>query len=84
VSDIAPPIKVQDEVIDFLLTAPTPEQIIAFHASESAQERLRYLLEANRNDTLTAAESEELDEASQVNHFVTMLKAKAHLKLKKK
>ena len=80
-SEIAPPASVQDEVLNFLLTSPSPQQIINFHASDTAQERLRYLLEANRNGTLTEAEAAELDEASQMNHFVTMLKAKAHQKL---
>ena len=69
---------VQDEVLVFLLSAPDPQQIIAFHASDAAQERLRTLLDANRNGTLTDAERAELDEASQINHFVMLLKAKAH------
>jgi hypothetical protein len=40
--------------------------------------RLRYLIDANRQGTLSAAERAELDEASAMNHFVTLLKAKAH------
>jgi hypothetical protein len=81
-SEIAPPASVQDEVMEFLLTSPSPQQIIDFHASDVAQERLRYLLEANRSGTLTEAETAELDDAEQIDHFVTLLKAKAHLKLK--
>ena len=81
-SEIAPPTSVQDDVLNFLLTSPSPQQIIAFHASDAAQERLRYLLEANRSGTLTDTETAELDQAEQIDHFVTMLKAKAHLKLK--
>ena len=34
-----------DELLDFLPSQPTPEQIIALHGSESAQERLRYRLD---------------------------------------
>lgn len=52
--------------------------MIAFHASEAAQERLRYLLDANRQGILTPEERAELDEASQINHFVILLKARAH------
>ena len=70
---------IQDEVLTFLLSSPTPEQIIAFKASDLAQERLRHLLDANRQGLLTDAERAELDEASQMNHFVMRLKAKAHL-----
>lgn len=68
---------IQDEVLTFLLSAPTPQQIIAFHASDTAQLRLRELLDANRNGTLSPSEEAELEEASQLNHFVILLKAKA-------
>jgi hypothetical protein len=52
-SEYVPSVSVQDEVLDFLVSIPTPQQIISFHASEAAQLRLRYLLGANRNGTLT-------------------------------
>ena len=77
-SDYAPPASIQEEVLAFLLAAPTPQQIIDFHASELAQERLRYLLDANREGILSPEERAELDEASQMNHFIMLLKAKAH------
>jgi hypothetical protein len=35
-------------------------------------------LDANRQGTLTDQERAELDEASQMNHFIILLKAKAH------
>lgn len=76
-------VSILDEVLDFLTSAPTPQQIIAFHASEAAQERLRYLLFRNRNDLLTSDESEELEQASQLDHFVAKLKIKAREKLMK-
>jgi hypothetical protein len=69
-----------DEVIDFLVSAPTPEQIIAFGPSDALQARVRYLLDANRNATLTAEERAELDEFARLNHFMSMLKARAREK----
>lgn len=69
---------IQEEVLTFLLSSPTPHEIISFGASDAAQERLRYLLDANRQGALTDAERAELDEASQMNHFVMRLKARAH------
>lgn len=80
-ADYAPPTSIQEEVLTFLLSSPTPQHIIEFHASERAQERLRYLLEANRQGTLSSEERAELDEASQMNHFIVLLKARAHKKL---
>jgi hypothetical protein len=81
-TDFAPPASIQEEVLSFLLTSPTPQQVIDFRASEAAQNRLRDLLDANRAGTLNGEEQAELDEAMQMDHFVTLLKAKAHLKLK--
>ena len=69
---------IQDEVVSFLLSAPSTQQIIEFKASAEAQERLRVLLDANRVGTLSTEERGELDEASQINHFVILLKARAH------
>jgi hypothetical protein len=73
---------VYDEVLEFLTSAPTPEQIIAFRPSEAIQERVRYLLDMNRNGTLTAEEQVELDEFEQVEHFMRRLKIHARTKLK--
>jgi hypothetical protein len=78
-ADYAPPTGIQEEVLAFLVTSPTPQQIVDFQASDAAQARLRYLLAGNRDGTLSPQERGELDEASQINHFVTLLKAKAHL-----
>ena len=80
--DHAPPTSIQEEVLSFLLSTPTPQRIIDFHASEAAQERLRYLLDANRQGILIDEERAELDEASQMNHFIMLLKAKARQEIK--
>ena len=76
-TDFAPSTSIQEEVLTFLLSSPTPQQIIDFHASEAAQERLRYLLDANRQGILSDEERAELDEASHINHFIILLKARA-------
>ncbi len=70
-----------DEVMDFLLSAPTPEQILALRPSAAVQERLRYLLDGNRNATLNDAERAELDMYLQVEHFIRRLKVRAQEKL---
>lgn len=69
------------EVLDFLASTPTPEAIVAFHASEPLQERIRYLLEQNRKDSLTDEEKTELDNYIELDYFVTMLKIRAKKKL---
>jgi hypothetical protein len=66
-----------DEVFDFLLASPSPEDVIALHASAKAQERLAYLLEGNRNNNLNDAEKGELEIALQLELFVRRLKIRA-------
>jgi hypothetical protein len=80
-SETTPTANIQAEVLDFLLTSPSPQEILDFHASSQAQERLRHLLKANRLGTLTSEERAELQEASNLNHFIMLLKARANLKL---
>jgi hypothetical protein len=75
-----PPTTLLDEVLDFLASTPTPEQIIAFRPSDRMQARVRELLERNRNGLLSSEESAELDEISRLNHFVSMLKIRARQK----
>lgn len=73
-----------DEVMDFLLSAPTPEQVIALRPSEEAQTRLRYLLDGNRNNGLNDAERAELETYLQLEHFVRRLKIRAREKMRVK
>lgn len=69
-----------EELYDFLLSSPTPEQIITFRPSTQAQERMTYLLISNRSGIMTSNEQSELDEFMRVEHFMRMLKARAHQK----
>jgi hypothetical protein len=70
-----------NEILDFLLSQPSPEQIIELRASESAQQRLRYLLDGNRNQKLNDSERVELDSYIQLDNLVSRLKARARVKL---
>ncbi len=72
---------VSDEVLDFLLSAPTPEQVIALRPSDAAQERLRLLLDGNRNNSLNDAERAELEAYLRLEHFVRQLKIRARERL---
>jgi len=65
------------EVLDFLVTCPTPQDIIAFKVSLEAQERLRSLLDNNREGILTDSEVAELDVYEQLEHLMILMKARA-------
>lgn len=69
--------QVYDEVLDFLLSSPTPQDIISFKVTPQAQKRLQTLLEKNREETLTENENTELDVYEQLEHLMILLKARA-------
>jgi hypothetical protein len=70
-----------DEIMDFLSSTPTPEQIVAFQPTKTAQGRLRALLKKRHSGGLTPEEQAEFDEFTQLNHFMSLLKARARQKL---
>ena len=70
-----------DAILDFLLSQPSPEDVLRMQPSDTTQERLAYLLDGNRNDALTDAEKSELERYLQTEHFVRRLKIRAQEKL---
>ena len=64
------------ELIDFLSTGPTANQVLAHKVSSAVQERLEELLDKNREHGLTAVEEEEMDAYRLVNHVMILLKAR--------
>lgn len=62
------------EVYYFLASSPTREAILGYRPSDSAQIRVRELLQKNKDGQLTLDEQSELDEFEQLEHFVRMLK----------
>ena len=66
---------VYTEVLDFLLTRPTPQQVMAYKVSDYAQDRLKELLSKNREASLSSEEIQELDTYEQLEHLMILLKA---------
>src|SRR5688500_11129329 len=54
------PAPAYDEVYEFLLSAPTPQQVIEFRPSQQLQEHIRELLEANDEGILAPDQRAEL------------------------
>lgn len=69
--------QVYQEVLDFLIKRPTPEEILAFKVSHNTQLRLQELLEKNRIGTINSTEIAELDVYEQLEHMMILLKARA-------
>lgn len=69
---------VYTEVLDFLASGPTPDQIASFKISHSLQERVEELLDKNREEGLDENEAAELNTYLKLNHLMILLKARAH------
>jgi hypothetical protein len=78
----APSKTIKDVVTDFLGSAPTLEEIAVYHLPDELQDRAHDLLDKNRAGTLSDEERREMDEFRQIDHLLTLVKAKARLKLK--
>jgi hypothetical protein len=66
------------EVLSFLMAQPTPQDILEFKVSETAQARLRVLLDRNREEGLGEDEMLELDGYEQLDQLMQMLKIRAY------
>jgi len=74
-------LSIVEEVFDFLAHRPSPEEIIAFRPSEKSVERLRELLDKNREGSLTVEEETELDTLQSLNHLYALIKLQARQQL---
>jgi hypothetical protein len=72
---------ITDVVTDFLGSAPSLEEIAAYKLPAELQERAHQLLDKNREGSLTEPERAEMDEFRRIDHLLTLVKAKARLKL---
>lgn len=63
------------EIIEFLSSDPLPQDMLNYHISERAQERLQRLLALNEAALLGPQEQLELDEIEKIEHIMVMLKA---------
>jgi hypothetical protein len=79
---IAPQKSVKDVVTDFLVSAPTLEELANYRLPDDLQTYAHTLLEKNRLGTLNADEQREMTEFRLIDHLLTLVKVKALLKLK--
>jgi hypothetical protein len=67
--------QVYHDILNFLISQPTPEQVATFRPTPAMQARLQHLLTRSQDGTLTPAEQQELDEYERIEHLIIMLKA---------
>jgi hypothetical protein len=72
------------EVLEFLASLPSEEEIIALRPSETFQNKIDFLLEKSRSGSLTQEEEKLWQQYQYLEHLVRIAKAKAYLKLHQK
>jgi hypothetical protein len=70
-----------NDILEFLASVPTPDEIIALRPSEVLQTQANELLEKQRHGTLSTAEQQQWQQYEYVEHLVRTAKANAFLKL---
>jgi hypothetical protein len=75
------PLTFTDDILDFLASTPTLEEIIAFQPTSALEERSHYLHERNRQEALNDLERIEFDDLRRMNHFINQLKIRARLNI---
>lgn len=70
-----------DEFVEFITSSPSLKEISEFRLSPATQQQISALLDSNRNGSLTAEESDLLDEYLRVEHLMRKIKIRAFEKL---
>jgi len=68
---------VNDKFLDYLLEKATPEEILAFEVSDEEKEYVQDLLERKSAGLITSEETEQLNQMTEFNSLVMVLKSKA-------
>ena len=69
--------KSYEEIIDFIAAGTTPEAVVAFHPSDSVQQRVAYLVERSKDGSISVEVQSELEDYLQLEHIMIMAKARA-------
>jgi hypothetical protein len=72
-----------DIITDFLGSAPSLQEIASYRLPDELQNRAHQLLDKNRSGSLTEEERVEMEEFRRIDQLLTLVKAKARLKLQK-
>ena len=67
-------------IIEFLVSLPSDDEVLAYHLPDDLQERLSDLLRRNREARLTDEENAELDDFVHADNMISLLKTKIRLR----
>lgn len=69
------------EVLEFLATLPSPEEILSLRPSKNVQARISLLLQKSKIENLTPEEEKEWEQYQYLEHLVRMAKIAAKSKM---
>jgi len=69
--------RVYEEIIDFLAGGFTPDSLIAYQPSEEAKRHVEDLIRREKNEGLAPEETSELNHYMELEHILTLAKARA-------
>jgi hypothetical protein len=70
------------EMAAFFANGPSPDEIVAFQASQNLTDRFYALLEEGKRRKLSEEEERDLDSVEVMQHFILHTKAEARRKLR--
>lgn len=70
--------KAYDEIVDFFARGTSSNAVIGYRPSTEAQGRVHDLLAKNKAGKLTPEEAAELELFGELEHFMQLVKARAH------
>jgi hypothetical protein len=77
----APVQTIFDEIIEFLASSPSAEDLVNYQPSSMLQQRLDVLMDKNRSKGLSSEEQAELDEFLRMNRLMSRVRLKARQRL---
>ena len=69
------------QIIEILVSQPSPEVVLAIRPTPALQDRMTELLDRNKSGSLSQAENTELDRYLLLEHWVRLAKAHAYKSL---
>jgi hypothetical protein len=66
-----------EEIVEFIAASSGPRSVIAFRPSEATRARVAELVQREKTEGLTPAETSELDHYLQLEHVMRLAKARA-------
>jgi hypothetical protein len=66
-----------EEIVEFIASGTTPNNVAAFRLSEEAKERVADLIQREKNSDVSPDEESELNHYLQLEHLMRLAKARA-------